>query len=100
MKLEIEKFLEEIDEWKFKVHEELKGLLYIELPGLLQHHERFDGAGYPDGLRGEEIPLGARIIAVADTYDAITATRSYRLGSGWDQALDELRSAAADGPTR
>ena len=42
------------------------------------HHERFDGRGYPDGLRGEEIPETARIIAVADTYDAMTSNRSYR----------------------
>lgn len=42
------------------------------------HHERYDGKGYPDGLKGEEIPLFARIIAVADSYDAMTSKRSYR----------------------
>jgi putative two-component system response regulator len=42
------------------------------------HHERLDGSGYPDRLRGDEIPLGARIIAVADTFDAITSCRPYR----------------------
>jgi HD-GYP domain-containing protein (c-di-GMP phosphodiesterase class II) len=42
------------------------------------HHERLDGSGYPDGLQGEEIPLGARIVAVADTFDALTAARPYR----------------------
>ena len=42
------------------------------------HHERHDGSGYPDGLRGELIPLGARIVAVADVYDALTSDRPYR----------------------
>jgi HD-GYP domain-containing protein (c-di-GMP phosphodiesterase class II) len=42
------------------------------------HHERFDGSGYPDGLHGEAIPLGARIVAVADTFDALTSARPYR----------------------
>ncbi len=46
--------------------------------GARYHHERFDGRGYPDGLSGEDIPLEARSIAVADTYDAMTSRRSYR----------------------
>jgi HD-GYP domain-containing protein (c-di-GMP phosphodiesterase class II) len=46
--------------------------------GVRHHHERYDGRGYPDGLQGDEIPLQARIIAVADTYDAITSRRPYR----------------------
>src|SRR6185437_4339331 len=54
------------------------------------HHERLDGRGYPDGLRGEEIPLGARIIAVADTFDAITSARAYRPASPHRKALDIL----------
>jgi HD-GYP domain-containing protein (c-di-GMP phosphodiesterase class II) len=45
---------------------------------VLHHHERWDGAGYPDGLAGDEIPLGARIIFVADAYDAMTSNRLYR----------------------
>ena len=53
-----------------------------EIPGIVEgarwHHERYDGSGYPDGLRGEEIPEGARIICVADAYDAMTSKRSYR----------------------
>lgn len=58
------------------------------------HHERYDGKGYPDGIEGKEIPLEARIIAVADTYDAITSDRSYRKGSTHDEALKELRRVA------
>ncbi len=54
------------------------------------HHERFDGKGYPDGLKGSEIPLGARILCVADTIDAITTNRSYRKKRTFDVALSEL----------
>lgn len=54
------------------------------------HHERFDGNGYPDRIKGEEIPLESRIIAVADTYDAITSDRSYRKGTTHDMAIAEL----------
>ena len=54
------------------------------------HHERFDGKGYPDGLAGEEIPLGARILAVADTYDAMTSTRPYREAMSPAEALAEI----------
>lgn len=54
------------------------------------HHERWDGAGYPDGLVGEEIPLGARIFAVADTLDAITSDRPYRARLPWSTARDEI----------
>ncbi|MFL5860564.1 MAG: HD-GYP domain-containing protein [Solirubrobacteraceae bacterium] len=55
------------------------------------HHERIDGGGYPSGLKGERIPLGARVIAVADTFDAITAARPYRDGKEDQQAIDILR---------
>ena len=58
------------------------------------HHERLDGGGYPDGLKGEEIPLGARIIAVADTYDAMTSARAYRPAMRHSRALKILRGAA------
>jgi putative nucleotidyltransferase with HDIG domain len=58
------------------------------------HHERLDGRGYPDGLAGEDIPLGARIIAVADTFDALTSTRSYRPAATHKRALDILRKEA------
>ena len=55
------------------------------------HHERFDGRGYPAGLKGEDIPLYARIILIADTFDAMTSTRVYRKGLSYDVAFEELR---------
>jgi putative nucleotidyltransferase with HDIG domain len=58
------------------------------------HHERLDGRGYPDGLAGDAIPLGARIIAVADTFDAITSNRTYRRASHHKRALDVLATEA------
>ena len=65
------------------------------LPGLcdgtLYHHERYDGTGYPNGLSGEAIPRIARIISVADTFDAMTATRCYRKGMDPKIALEELK---------
>lgn len=54
------------------------------------HHERFDGKGYPMGLKGEDIPLAARIILIADTFDAMTSTRSYRKGLPYEVAFEEL----------
>jgi len=54
------------------------------------HHERWDGTGYPNGLHGEEIPLGARIFAVADALDAMTTDRPYRDAQSWEHALDEI----------
>jgi putative nucleotidyltransferase with HDIG domain len=58
------------------------------------HHERIDGTGYPDGLAGADIPIGARIIAVADTFDAITSVRPYRRSRTHKKALDVLHSEA------
>ncbi len=58
------------------------------------HHERFDGSGYPDRLAGTEIPLGARILAVADTFDALTSNRPYRRSLTHSQALDLLGAEA------
>ena len=60
------------------------------IDGVRFHHERWDGAGYPCGLKGEGIPLFARIIAVADTYDAMVSTRPYRKGLGPSVAYDEI----------
>ncbi|WP_134684936.1 HD-GYP domain-containing protein [Brevibacillus migulae] len=62
----------------------------------LYHHERLDGSGYPYGLRGDEIPLSARILAVADTYDAITTSRSYRIAMSHDFAMEELKKGIGD----
>ena len=57
----------------------------------LYHHERWDGKGYPKGLKGEEIPLSARIMAVADVFDALVARRSYKEGFPFDTAIDIIR---------
>jgi diguanylate cyclase (GGDEF)-like protein len=61
---------------------------------ILHHHERFSGHGYPFGLRGTEIPLGARIVAIADAYDAMVNDRPYRASIGHDGAIAELRKHA------
>ena len=61
------------------------------LPGVLHHHEAWDGSGYPHGLKGEDIPLMARILAVADTFDAITTCRPYRNARSVEQAVLILR---------
>jgi putative two-component system response regulator len=58
------------------------------------HHERWDGGGYPDGLHGADIPLAARILAVADTLDAMTSSRSYRAALPWETAVAEIRHGA------
>ena len=64
---------------------------YPELPnGVLSHHERWDGTGYPRGLRGLRIPLEARIVAIADTLDAVAHTRRYRRGTGLEPALEVI----------
>ncbi len=71
-----------------------KGRLLIR-----HHHERWDGSGYPDGLAGEVIPLGARIIAVADAYDAMTSDRPYRRALTHEVAVGELQRGAARSST-
>jgi putative nucleotidyltransferase with HDIG domain len=60
-------------------------------PMVRHHHETFDGSGYPDGLKGESIPLGARIIAVAEAFDAIISDRVYQRGRSKEEAVAELR---------
>jgi len=64
------------------------------IPGILHHHERYDGGGYPDGLAGEEIPLPARILAVADSYDAMASDRPYRKGMPQEKVAAILHAGA------
>jgi len=61
---------------------------------VLHHHERYDGKGYPQGLKGEQIPIYARIVAIADSFDAMTTTRSYRKALSKEDALRELQDKA------
>jgi putative nucleotidyltransferase with HDIG domain len=74
-------------------YEMLKQIDFLKqaVPIILHHHERFDGRGYPAGLAEDQIPLGARIFAVADTYDAITSDRPYRKGRSHATAVEEVR---------
>jgi two-component system cell cycle response regulator len=90
------------DEWEYMRQHTIIGERIIgaapELRGVgrivRSSHERFDGGGYPDGLAGEEIPLGARIVAVCDAYDAMITDRAYRLGRPRHEALEELARCA------
>jgi HD-GYP domain-containing protein (c-di-GMP phosphodiesterase class II) len=61
---------------------------------VLHHHERWDGSGYPSKLRAQEIPLWARIFAIADTVDAVTSSRPYRKARSFDVAIEEIRAGA------
>ncbi|MDD5089547.1 MAG: TIGR00282 family metallophosphoesterase [Candidatus Wallbacteria bacterium] len=65
-----------------------------KIPMVRGHHERYDGKGYPDGLKGKDICLGARIIAVADSFDAMTSDRSYRKGMPFEQSFEELKKCS------
>lgn len=67
------------------------------VPYVLYHQEAYDGSGYPEGLAGEAIPLGARIIRVADTFDALISHRPYRRGRTVESAMDEMRAMAGAG---
>lgn len=86
------------EEWEeMKLHPEighriLSGIVFLEnsLPIVLSHQERYDGSGYPRGLRGDEIPLGARIFAVVDTLDAMTSDRPYRRALTYEDAREEI----------
>jgi HD-GYP domain-containing protein (c-di-GMP phosphodiesterase class II) len=64
------------------------------VPAILGHHERYDGKGYPQGLLGESIPMEARIVAVMDSYDAMTSDRPYRKAPGKEYAIQELKAHA------
>jgi len=91
-----------LEEWDtMKTHVTFGGKLLDPLVPLariremvLHHHEFFDGSGYPEALTGEHIPLGARIITIADSYDTITSDRSYKKGRTAEQALNELERCA------
>jgi response regulator RpfG family c-di-GMP phosphodiesterase len=90
------------DEWiKMREHPRhgqqiLRGINFLEGAGRVvgQHHEKWDGSGYPLGLRGEEIDLNARIFAVADAFDAMTSDRVYRAGKPYEAAAEELKKWA------
>src|SRR5260370_27391987 len=75
----------------------LKGLGFLRpsLPGILYHHERWDGNGYPTGLNGTSIPLSVRIITVADVFDALTSERPYRHGLNFEAAAATIRTDSA-----
>ena len=74
-------------------HQIVRDIPFLQRAGeiILHHHERFDGGGYPRGLMGEEIPLGARIFAVVDAYDAMTSDRSYRRAGSHASAVREIK---------
>lgn len=90
------------DEWKImRTHAELGGQLLSRIeflkgavPVVLHHHERWDGGGYPVGLKGEEIPLGARIFAIVDAFDAMTVDRPYSRAISAEAAREEIRRCA------
>ncbi|MBT4268726.1 MAG: GAF domain-containing protein [Deltaproteobacteria bacterium] len=77
----------------FEILQHIKQLEPV-IPGMKYHHERMDGGGYPNGFPNEDIPLQARIIAVADTWDAMTSDRPYRSGLSDDVAIQELKDFA------
>lgn len=74
----------------------VEGLDFLKeaTPIAFAHHERWDGKGYPHGLAGEDIPLGGRVMAVADAYDAMTSARPYRKGMPQEKAMQILREGA------
>jgi putative nucleotidyltransferase with HDIG domain len=86
------------EEWdEMKKHtiigaEMVKNITYLlpAIPIIRNHHERWDGTGYPDGLAGEEIPMAARIVAVADSLDAMITSRTYRNALTPDEAYEEI----------
>ncbi len=77
-----------------KIISSLKQLKSI-IPGVLYHHERYDGSGYPEGLRGGEIPMMGMIVGLADCFDAITSDRTYHKALDFADAIDEIRSTSA-----
>jgi HD-GYP domain-containing protein (c-di-GMP phosphodiesterase class II) len=90
-KLTEEEF-EEIKKHSVIAYNILKDVEFIKsgLNGILQHHERYDGKGYPNGIKGKEICIFARIMCVADAFDAMTSDRPYRKGMSMENALKEI----------
>ena len=91
------------EEWQLIKQHPLWSLELVDPPAILtetveaavkHHHERFDGTGYPEGLKGEQIPFPARILAVADTFDALRSDRPYRYAFSTEQALNEMGKVA------
>ncbi|MDI6777289.1 MAG: response regulator [Syntrophales bacterium] len=76
-----------------KVLEPIKQLKHV-IPWIKHHHERYNGTGYPDGLKGEEIPLMARILAVGDTFDAMVSDRPYRKTLGMEKTIKEIKKCS------
>ena len=77
-------------EYSLKIFEDINFPWDIR-PIVYAHHERYDGKGYPCRLKGEEIPLGARVLGVADLYDAMTSDRAYRKGLSKETVIEELK---------
>ena len=88
------KLIELHSEMGFNILNKSKGLKNIAQI-VLCHHERWDGNGYPLGIKGDKIPLGSRIIAVADSIDAMTSDRPYRAAMKWDQCKEEIQKNKA-----
>jgi len=76
-------------EFSYEIIKDIPGIEEVKM-GVLHHHERFDGRGYPANLKSDDIPIISRIITVADSYDAMTSTRSYRKGLPKSVAMEEL----------
>lgn len=85
-----------IKEHPVRSHRVVKNIPQLDgaLDGILYHHERYDGRGYPSGLSGEAIPMQARIIQIADVFDALTSSRSYRQAYTWEAALEIMDKEA------
>jgi len=91
-----------LDEFSIIQKHPIKGSMIMEhikqlskiIPGMRQHHERFSGGGYPDGLKGQEISLAGKIISVADAFDAMTSDRAYRKGISKEEALSRIKDCS------
>ena len=94
-----------VDEWKLirehpvvgeRICAPLKSFRFV-LPIIRHHHEKLDGSGYPDGLRGEAIPVTARVLQVVDVYDALTTDRPYKHAFSITDALQTMKQEVANG---